>query len=126
MARKQPKRGPKPQELDWDLIKRLAVIHCTRDEIASVLNVSHDTLERACKDEYKTTIGEKIVEWSASGKASLRRIQWKLAETNPTMAIFLGKQHLGQKDEQALKYSGNLKSEVVHYGDKEPKKWQNE
>jgi hypothetical protein len=29
---------------------------------------------------------------------SLRRAQFKLAETNASMAIFLGKQYLGQKD----------------------------
>ena len=29
---------------------------------------------------------------------SLRRTQFKLAEKNPTMAIFLGKQYLGQRD----------------------------
>lgn len=29
---------------------------------------------------------------------SLRRMQWKLAEKNNSMAIFLGKQYLGQKD----------------------------
>ena len=29
---------------------------------------------------------------------SLRRIQWKLAEKSPAMAIFLGKNLLGQRD----------------------------
>ena len=29
---------------------------------------------------------------------SLRRIQYKLAEKNTAMAIFLGKQYLGQRD----------------------------
>ena len=29
---------------------------------------------------------------------SLRRIQYKLAEKNATMALWLGKQYLGQKD----------------------------
>lgn len=33
------------------------------------------------------------------GKISLRRSQWRLAEKNANMAIFLGKQYLGQKDE---------------------------
>ena len=35
---------------------------------------------------------------SATGKMSLRRMQWKLAEKSYAMAIFLGKQYLGQKD----------------------------
>lgn len=33
-----------------------------------------------------------------TGKISLRRMQWRLAEKNATMAIFLGKQYLGQRD----------------------------
>ena len=32
------------------------------------------------------------------GKASLRRMQWRLAERNAAMAIFLGKNILGQRD----------------------------
>ena len=32
------------------------------------------------------------------GRASLRRGQFRLAEKNAAMAIFLGKQYLGQKD----------------------------
>ena len=32
------------------------------------------------------------------GKISLRRHQWRLAEKNANMAIWLGKQYLGQSD----------------------------
>jgi hypothetical protein len=35
---------------------------------------------------------------SSKGKMSLRRRQFQMAETNPTMAIWLGKQYLGQTD----------------------------
>jgi hypothetical protein len=35
---------------------------------------------------------------SQVGKSSLRRAQWKLAEKNASMAIWLGKQYLEQKD----------------------------
>ena len=43
--------------------------------------------------------------YSAGGKISLRRYQWKMAEHNCSMAIFLGKQYLGQSDQQELKVS---------------------
>ena len=33
------------------------------------------------------------------GKISLRRNQWRLAEKSATMAIWLGKQYLGQRDQ---------------------------
>ena len=37
------------------------------------------------------------------GKVSLRRAQFHLAEKSATMAIFLGKQYLGQTDVQEIK-----------------------
>ena len=35
---------------------------------------------------------------SQAGKSSLRRAQWNLAQKNASMAIWLGKQYLGQRD----------------------------
>ena len=43
------------------------------------------------------------------GKVSLRRSQFKLAEKNPTMAIWLGKQYLGQRDEQYIETKQDIK-----------------
>lgn len=37
------------------------------------------------------------------GKMSLRRKQWKLADTSASMAIFLGKNYLGQTDQVETK-----------------------
>ena len=42
---------------------------------------------------------EVFKEKSGLGKISLRRNQWRLAEKSATMAIWLGKQYLGQKDQ---------------------------
>lgn len=42
------------------------------------------------------------------GLEALRRAQFKLAETNATMAIFLGKNHLGQADRRELEQSGAI------------------
>ena len=45
------KRGPEPTEVDWKKVRGLCKIQCTGEEIASVLDISYDTLERACKRE---------------------------------------------------------------------------
>ena len=37
-------------------------------------------------------------EGASEGRASLRRIQWMQAQKSPAMAIWLGKQWLGQRD----------------------------
>ena len=79
-------------KIDYETVKKLASIMCTQQEIASFLGFSTDTLLRDKQfcDIYK--------EGKETGKMSLRRMQWKLAEKSYAMAIFLGKQYLGQKD----------------------------
>lgn len=84
--------GRPKKEIDYDMVEKLANIQCTQEEIASFLGVSVRTLQR---DEEFCRIYKKGQE---NGKMSLRRIQYKLAEKNTSMAIFLGKQYLGQRD----------------------------
>lgn len=86
------KRGRPKKEIDYSTVEKLAYIHCTQEEIASVLGVSTKTLQRDAEfcRLYKKGMDE--------GRMSLRRTQFKLAERNPAMAIFLGKQYLGQTD----------------------------
>ena len=80
------------KEIDYDTVEKLASIQCTQEEIASFLNLSVRTLQR---DEEFCRLYKKGQE---NGKMSLRRMQYKLAEKNPTMAIWLGKQYLHQRD----------------------------
>lgn len=120
------KRGPKPGPIDWDLVKRLAAIQCTTTEIASAIDLDRRNLQRGCVKEYGCNLEEKMSEWKEGGKASLRRNQWKLAEKNATMAIFLGKQFLGQRDDIRLNHTGSVVQEIVHFGDDEPKRWEDE
>lgn len=81
--------------IDPAVVETLAKIHCTYDEIAAVVGCSTDTLKRRFAD--------RIEKGREEGKASLRRMQFKKAlDGNPTMLIWLGKQHLGQKDGQVI------------------------
>lgn len=91
MAEKNKGGRPKKQ-LDYDAIEKLSMIQCTQDEIASFLEVNVKTLraDQRFLDLYKK--GQE------KGKLSLRRYQFKLAEHNTAMAIWLGKQYLGQRD----------------------------
>lgn len=82
---------PKKQ-IDYDTVEKLASIQCTQEEIANFLNLSVRTLQR---DDEFCRIYKKGMD---NGRMSLRRTQFKLAEHNTSMAIFLGKQYLGQKD----------------------------
>lgn len=94
-------RPKKP--IDVELLIRLASIHCTYEEMADIFKVSVDTLERRYADVIK--------EAKSTGKSSLRRHQWALAQNgNATMLIWLGKQLLGQRDyrTEQLQISGSL------------------
>lgn len=126
MTKERGKNGPDPIEIDWEHVRGLCSIQCTRDEVASFLRISHDTLERASKREFKKKFVELRNEWSQGGKCSLRRKQWKLADKSATMAIFLGKQMLGQRDDIRLNHSGSILQEIVNFGDNEPKTWKEE
>lgn len=100
MARKPTgnPNGRPPAKIDKQQFEKLCSIQCTEEEICSVLNVDEGTLIKWCKENYGETFSKIYKIKRQGGKASLRRMQWKLAEKNSTMAIWLGKQYLGQKD----------------------------
>ena len=78
------------------LIKEYALNNCLTNTIAVALDIPLMTLKRR--------YGKKLRHWRAQGKVELRKHQVKLAEHNPAMAMFLGKQArwLGQVDKQVI------------------------
>ena len=118
--------GRPPIRIDYELVERLARIHCTHEEIATALDVSVSLLEHSDKflQVYKKGL--------ENGRKSLRRLQWEKAQgyepellkdsdgnivtddkgkpvmarpatlPDTTMLIWLGKQLLGQRDRQEL------------------------
>lgn len=95
---KGSKNGKFGTNIDINQFEKLCSLMCTQEEICGFFDVSHDTLSRWCKQEYGQTFSDVYVKKSAVGKIALRRYQFKQAESNSSMAIFLGKQYLGQKD----------------------------
>lgn len=100
MAKKNP--GGRPSiDIDKEAFEKLCALQCTEEEIASWFKCSEETIRRFCKKTYKATFCEVYKRLSANGKISLRRTQFRIAEGgNATMAIWLGKQILGQRDRQ--------------------------
>lgn len=109
-AIKPPKMGRPKIEIDQLQFEKLCSIQCTLVEIADWFECSEDTIERFCKETYNKTFAESFKKHSSGGKTSLRRAQFALAKKNATMAIWLGKQYLGQKDVQVL--DATLKEET--------------
>lgn len=89
----------------WENAEKMAYIQCTGEEIANILGISYSTLVRRLKEIGWASFEEWFKRYSAGGRMSLRRRQFRMSETNPTMAIWLGKQWLGQKDHHEVEVS---------------------
>lgn len=93
------KTKSKQDKISKQQFESLCSIQCTQEEICAVLNCCYDTMESWVKRNYDgKTFSEVFKEKRQIGHMSLRRTQWRMAESNPTMAIWLGKQYLGQTD----------------------------
>lgn len=86
------------KEIDQKQFENLCALQCTEDEICNWFDICTETLNAWCKRTYKKRFSEVFDQKRGNGKISLRRSQWKLAEKSATMAIWLGKQYLGQRD----------------------------
>src|SRR5437879_3890373 len=84
-------------EIDLAELEKLAAMQATDEEISAWFGVTTRTIERRRKDP---AFAEILERGKAKGKLNMRRAQLRLLEQgNPTMAIWLGKQYLGQTDE---------------------------
>lgn len=105
------KKGRPLKKIDWETVDKLCHIHCTGPEIADFLGICNDTLTDAARREKGMLFSEYIKMKSAGGKASLRRMQWKAAESGSVgMLVWLGKQYLDQSDKNEL--SGKKGSDI--------------
>lgn len=99
------KGGRPPIPIDMEELEKLAAMQCTASEIAAWFNCTRETIQRRLnKPEYRDTLEKG----RGKGMVSLRRTQFRLAETNAGMAIFLGKNYLGQSDKTETVHSGSL------------------
>jgi hypothetical protein len=121
----QPKKKHKPRsgrpkiEINWEEFEKLCAIQCTEIEMEAWFHCDHETLRRKVKKQYGKTFEQVYQEKKGIGKMSLRRQQWTAAlKGNIVMQIWLGKQHLDQRD----KPEGGLEEHEhilrIVYGDK--------
>jgi len=106
-------------EIDMALLKQLCTIQCTEEECAAVIGVDADTIASRIKENGYKSFSEFLKKHSGSGRASLRRAQWKSAvgdkgtPGNITMQIWLGKQMLGQRDKQEIEQGGSIEVKIT-------------
>lgn len=94
-------------EIDKKQFENLCGLQCTLEEICGWFGVTDKTLDSWCKRTYHASFSEVFKQKRGLGKISLRRSQWRLAEKSATMAIWLGKQYLGQRDQVDVNMPGN-------------------
>lgn len=94
--------GRPKSKIDWNKVDNYLKAHCTGTEVAAVLGVCPDTLYRACESKFKVTFAVYSQQKKENGNAILRAKQFQSAiEGDKTMQIWLGKQHLGQREKQS-------------------------
>jgi len=97
------KKNGRPRiEVNWDKFETACKLLATKEEICDMLGLSDATLQRRVKEKYDTTFEGTLKRLGSFSKLSLRRNQFKLSEKNASMAIWLGKQYLGQSDQPIL------------------------
>ena len=114
------KMGRPRKEINKTEFEKLCCLQCTQREFCSWFDVSDETLNKWCKVNYDgRTFSAVFKEKRENGIISLRRTQFQLAEKSPAMAIFLGKNLLGQTDkvEQTQNINGAVPTVQVYIPD---------
>ena len=115
------KMGRPRKEVNKTEFEKLCFLQCTEREFCSWFDVSDETLNKWCKENYDgRTFLDVFKEKRENGLISLRRTQFQLAEKSPAMAIFLGKNLLGQTDkmEQTVNDVSEHKGITINFADK--------
>ena len=104
---KKRKRAPRKNEgrpvikfdaKKWQEFEQLCALQCTQVEILEWFGIDNQTLTRLLKLKYKMSYSQIYRIKRTKGLVSLRRSQIKLSQASAAMAIFLGKNYLGQRD----------------------------
>ena len=107
------KVGRPKTNIDKSNFEKLCQMQCTLEEIAGFFDCCDDTINNWCKEVYDDNFSGVYKKKSMVGKISLRRNQFKIAENNASMAIFLGKQYLGQRDNIEVEHKDLSKVEEL-------------
>jgi len=101
---KRPGAGRKPVQIDLATVEKLCVLQATEEEIGAFFGVSARTIQKRRKDP---EFADAMAVGRAKGRLSVRRAQMRLLDAgNAAMAVWLGKQLLGQRDVSPVELTG--------------------
>lgn len=108
--------------IDFKYLKTLCQRPISSEDIAAILDVSKDTLERAIKKNYGVSFAAYKEQNLAGLRVSILEQQLKIMHKgNASMAIWLGKQYCAQKDKTEIS-SDDVKPFTLAYTINELKK----
>ena len=88
--------------IDRERFEKLCELQCEVEDIANYFDCEVEDLKEWVKDEYGEEYDVIYEKKSIKGKVQIREAQFKLAEKNVSMAIWLGRQYLGQTEDQSI------------------------
>ncbi len=97
-----PKNGRPKIQIDWKRFEECCAAQCTLREIADYFNCSQMTIERKVKEHYHCGFVDIFKRRRQKGLMSLRVSLFKMAEKQPSVAIFLAKNWLGMSDKTEI------------------------
>ena len=100
------KVGRPEKEFDWKVLDSILQFGANLIDCSELLDVSDDTIQRKIKSEHGCTFSEYRTKKMGRMRVKLLQKQYEMAQNgNVALLIWLGKQHLGQKDkiEQEVK-----------------------
>jgi hypothetical protein len=83
-------------------MEEYALDGCQNNTISTLMDIANNTLIRR--------FGKRLTKKRCERKQRLRLIQTNLALSNPAMAIFLGKNELGQVDKQVIETKTEIRA----------------
>ena len=112
--RKKPGSRVTRFDVPLDRLRELARGMYSQASLAALLGVSHETLSRRLQEpKYR----EAFEKGRAEGCAEISNLQMKAARKgNPAMLIWLGKQHLGQREQNITlpgPEGGSMQIEII-------------
>lgn len=100
--------GVHKKNIDPRIFEACCKAQLTEAEIASIFNISNDTLNTRCKEIYGKNFFEVASILRDTGKAEIKIKQFGFAKTNTEMCKWWGKQYLGQKDSPLIDNSNKI------------------
>jgi adenine-specific DNA methylase len=115
MGRGRPRNDFGDKEMK--VVYEAAGLFSSKEEIAEILLLPLDVLEKRVLKFTKKTLDEHIRKAESMRKMELKRTMFKLSERNGTVAVYLSKTYIEEKDDEKDESFEGLEIEITDGAD---------